>query len=64
MRFNFPDEVAIVAVGESLQIRGIVLHRRNNQLQRVSTYDTLQYPILFGQDEDGYHSQTIWLVHL
>lgn len=60
-RFNAPtiDEVAIVVVGENLENRDIVLHRRNDQLQRVSethrSYDVLQYPILFWQGEDGYH---------
>lgn len=52
-RFNAPtiDEVAIVVVGENFENRDIVLHRRNDQLQRVSethrSYDALQYPILF-----------------
>lgn len=61
MHFNVPtnDGVAIVIVGENLENRDIVLHRRNNQLQRVSethrSYDALQYPILFWQGEDGYH---------
>lgn len=59
-RYNAPanDEVAIVIVGEEFQSRDIVLHRRNNQLQRVSEthrfYDALQYPILFCRGEDGY----------
>lgn len=57
-RFNAPtiDEVAIVVVGENLENRDIVLHRRSNQLQRVSkthrSYDAIQYPILFWQGED------------
>lgn len=60
-RFNAPtiDEVAIVVVGENLKSRDIVLHRRNDQLQRVyethRSYDALQYPIIFWQGEDGYH---------
>lgn len=60
-RFNSPtiDEVAVVIVGENLQSRDIVLHRRNNDLKRVSethrTYDALQYPLIFWQGEDGYH---------
>ncbi|CAF4918697.1 unnamed protein product [Pieris macdunnoughi] len=60
-RFNVPtiDEVAIVVAGENFENRDIVLHRRNNQLQRVSethrSYDALQYPILLMQGEDGYH---------
>lgn len=37
-RFNAPtiDDVAIVVVGENLKNCDIVLHRRNDQLQRVS----------------------------
>ena len=60
-RFNAPtiNEVTIVIVGENLENRDIVLHRRNDQLQRVSethrSYNALQYPILFWQGEDGYH---------
>lgn len=60
-RFNAPtiDDVAIVIVGENLHSRDIVLHRRNDQLQRVSethrSYDALQYPLLFWQGDDGYH---------
>lgn len=62
-RFNAPviDEVSIVMVGEVFQSRDIVLHRRNNQLLRVSEthrcYDALQYPLLFCRGEDGYHLQ-------
>lgn len=60
-RFNAPtiDEVSIVIVGEQFQSRDIVLHRRNEQLQRVSelhrSYDALQYPILHWKGDDGYH---------
>jgi hypothetical protein len=41
--FNAPtiDEVAIVVVGENLENRDIVSHRRNDQLQRVS--ETLHF---------------------
>ncbi|XP_076271412.1 uncharacterized protein LOC143203161 [Rhynchophorus ferrugineus] len=59
-RFNAQtiDEVAIVVVGENLESRDIVLHRRNDQLQRIKethrSYDALQYPIIFWQGEDGY----------
>lgn len=59
-RFNAPtiDEVAIVVVGENLESRDIVLHRRNDHLQRIKethrSYDALQYPIIFWQGEDGY----------
>ncbi|GBP87758.1 hypothetical protein EVAR_28640_1 [Eumeta japonica] len=54
-RFNSPtiDEVAVVIVGENLQSRDIVLHRRNSDLKRVSethrSYDGLQYPLIFWQ---------------
>lgn len=60
-RYNAPtiDEVAIVIVGDEFESRDIVLHRRNNNIQRVAethrSYDALQYPILFWQGEDGYH---------
>lgn len=60
-RFNAPtiDEVAIVIVGDQFESRDIILHRRNDQLQRVSethrSYDALQYPVLFPRGEDGYH---------
>lgn len=60
-RFNAPtiDEVAIVIAGEEFQSRDIILHHRNERLQRVAethrSYDALQYPIMFWQGEDGYH---------
>ncbi|UYV78243.1 hypothetical protein LAZ67_16000653 [Cordylochernes scorpioides] len=60
-RFNAPtiDEVAILIVGEEFNSRDIVIHRRDDNVQRVSethrSYDALQYPILFWQGEDGYH---------
>lgn len=60
-RFNAPtiDDVAIVVVGDQFQSRDIILHRRNEELQRVSethrSYDALQYPILFWKGDDGYH---------
>lgn len=60
-RYNSPtvDEVAIIVAGENLPSRDIVLHRRNNELKRVSethrSYDALQYPLIFWQGEDGYH---------
>ncbi|XP_076260155.1 uncharacterized protein LOC143196377 [Rhynchophorus ferrugineus] len=47
------------AVGENLESRDIVLHRRNFQLQPIKethrSYDALQYPIIFWQGEDGYN---------
>lgn len=60
-RFNAPtiDEVAIVIVGDQFQSRDIILHRRNEVIQRVSelhrSYDALQYPILHWRGDDGYH---------
>ncbi|XP_041448583.1 uncharacterized protein LOC111068967 isoform X2 [Drosophila obscura] len=52
------DEVAIFIVGEQFNNRDIVLHRRNEQLERVSEthrcYDALQYPILLWSGQDGY----------
>ncbi|XP_039968813.1 uncharacterized protein LOC120780616 [Bactrocera tryoni] len=60
-RFHAPtiDGVAIVIVGDQFQSRDIILHRRNEQLQRVSElhrcYDALQYPILHWNGHDGYH---------
>lgn len=51
--------MAIVIVGEQHLPRDIVLHRRNQQLQRVSelhrSYDALQYPLLYWNGDDGYH---------
>ncbi|GBP15269.1 hypothetical protein EVAR_92263_1 [Eumeta japonica] len=53
------DEVAIVILDDQFQSRDIVIHRRNDQLQRVSelhrSYDALQYPILHWKGDDGYH---------
>lgn len=61
-RFNAPtiDEVAILIVGENLETRDIVLTRRDTgQLQQIyethRSYDTLQYPLMFWQGDDGYH---------
>ncbi|CAD7078638.1 unnamed protein product [Hermetia illucens] len=57
--FNAPtiDEVAILTVGENLETRDIVLTRR--ELQQISeihrSYDTVQYPLMFWQGEDGYY---------
>lgn len=60
--FNAPtvDELAILIVGEQLEKRDIVLTRRDTgQLQQISethrSYDTLQYPLMFWQGEDGYY---------
>lgn len=60
-RFNAPtiNEVAIVLVGDEFDARDIILHRRNDTIQRVSethrSYDALQYPVIFWEGEDGYH---------
>ena len=62
-RFNAPTlgEVAIVMVGNDFGTRDIVLQKRNNTLQRVaethSSYDALQYRLIFWQGEDDYHFQ-------
>ncbi|CAH0404710.1 unnamed protein product [Chilo suppressalis] len=54
------DEVAILIVGENLETRDIVFTVRDTgQLQLISethrSYDTLQYPLMFWQGEDGYY---------
>lgn len=60
--FNAPtiDEVAILVVGENIGSRDIVLSRRDTgQLQRIHethrSYDSMQYPLMFWQGDDGYH---------
>ncbi|KIH47497.1 hypothetical protein ANCDUO_22443 [Ancylostoma duodenale] len=59
-RFNAPtvNEVAVVMVGEH-ERRDIVIQRRSEVLQRISethrSYDSLQYPLMFWEGEDGYH---------
>ncbi|GFT54615.1 uncharacterized protein NPIL_359631, partial [Nephila pilipes] len=61
LRFNAPivDEMAIIIFGDQFQPRGIVLHRRNEQLTKVAEthrcYDALQFPILFWDGADGYY---------
>lgn len=60
-RYNAPtmNEVAIVVVGDQCACRDIVIHRRNDKLERIAethrSYDALQYPVIFWQGEDGYH---------
>ena len=53
------DEVATVIVRENLKFRNIILHHPNNVLKHLSemhsTYDALQYPLIFSQGEDRYH---------
>ena len=50
--------VAIVLVGEELDRRDIIIQRGNEALQRIaetnSSYDSLQYPIIFWEGDDGY----------
>ena len=59
-RYNAPtaNEVAVILTGE-FEKRDIVLHRRNEGLQRIAethrSYDALQYPLMFPRGEDGYH---------
>jgi hypothetical protein len=59
--FNAPTigEVAIVIVGEEFDKRDIIIQRRSKALQRIAethrSYDALQYPIIFWEEEDGYH---------
>lgn len=59
-RYNAPtgSEVSLVIVGPQFEKRDIVLQSHDNKFQRISelhrSYDTLQYPILFCQGEDGY----------
>lgn len=49
--------MAVFIVGANLQSKDIVLYRQNNDLKRVSrrTYNALQYPLIFWQEEDRYH---------
>lgn len=60
-RYSVPNksDIAIVMTDGETNARDIVLHKRNAELQRVRethrSYDALQYPILFWQDDDGYH---------
>ncbi|KIH60924.1 hypothetical protein ANCDUO_08810 [Ancylostoma duodenale] len=60
-RFNAPtfNEVAVVMAGEH-ERRDIVIQRRSEGLQCISethrSYDALQYPLMFREGEDGYHS--------
>lgn len=60
-RCNLPNinEVAIIMVDDDADSRDIILHKRSDNIQRVTethiSYDALQYPLLFWQGEDGYH---------
>ena len=59
-RFNEPaaNEVAILIVGQTFEKRDIVLHSRDNRLQKINeihrSYDALQYSLMFCRGEDGY----------
>ena len=59
--------MAMVMVGEEFNRRDIVLQRRNDQLENVSethrSYDSLQYPLIFWQGEDGYHFKLRMINH-
>ena len=62
-RYNAPvaQEVAAVVTGLEHGKRDIVVHKRDNRLQRISqtnrAYDGLQYPLLYTRGEGGYHWQ-------
>ncbi|GIY01859.1 helitron_like_N domain-containing protein [Caerostris darwini] len=60
-RFNAPivEEVAIIMVGDPVDNRAIKITRRDNTVHVISdlhsSYDALQYPLIFWQGQDGYH---------
>ncbi|XP_037936841.1 uncharacterized protein LOC119670591 [Teleopsis dalmanni] len=57
-KFNAPtiDEVAILIVGENLNTRDIVLTRRDSgQLQQIYETHRSYDPLVFWQEDDGYH---------
>ncbi|XP_053598610.1 uncharacterized protein LOC128668835 [Microplitis demolitor] len=60
-RFNaqMAKEVAVIIVGQNFEKRDIILNSRDDKLKRISeihrAYDTLQYPLMFCREEDGYH---------
>ncbi|XP_069968669.1 uncharacterized protein [Bactrocera oleae] len=60
-RHNEPatNEVSILLVDQQCDKRDIILHRKNDSLQRIAethrSYDALQYPLMFVRGEDGYH---------
>ncbi|XP_074028664.1 mitogen-activated protein kinase phosphatase 3 isoform X1 [Leptinotarsa decemlineata] len=59
-KFNAPtvNDVAAIIVGDPTKSRDIVVQRRSNIMHRVNEthrlYDTLQYPIIYWQGQDGY----------
>jgi hypothetical protein len=60
-RYNAPtiNDVSIVMVGDQFERRDIRIMRRNNTLQVIQdthrSYDSMQYPLIFWEGEDGYH---------
>ena len=64
-RYNTPqvNEVAIVIIRQEFNRRDIIIHCRNDQLQRISethhSFDALQYPLINWEGQDGYCFQ-IW----
>lgn len=60
-RYNAPttNDVAIIMVNEDQGKRDIVLRQRDGQLMRINethrAYDSLQYPLLFWEGNDGYN---------
>ncbi|GBM34880.1 hypothetical protein AVEN_146623-1 [Araneus ventricosus] len=60
-RFNAPTvtEVEIFMVAGGSNRRDIIIQKRGEGLERIAeahrSYDSLQYPIIFWQGEDGYH---------
>lgn len=56
-RYNAPttNEVAVLLVDQECDRRDIVLRTHDDQLKRISAYDTLQYPLMFCRGEDGYN---------
>ncbi|XP_045455661.1 uncharacterized protein LOC123665392 [Melitaea cinxia] len=59
-RYNAPStsEVAVVIAGQQFDKRDLVLHSRDDNLQKNSelhrSYDSLQYPLMLCHGEDGY----------
>ncbi|CAF4958321.1 unnamed protein product [Pieris macdunnoughi] len=59
-RYNAPStsEVAVVIAGQQFDKRDIVLHSRDDNLQKNSelhrSYDSLQYPLMLCRGENGY----------
>ena len=62
-RFNAPvmSEVAILIVGQEFEKRDIILEKQNSSLLRIRethrAYDSLQYPLIFWEGQDGYNLQ-------